>query len=105
MSVKTIIMNKGQMEQLAKKLQHAEKRKTPPYALYQYKCENCVITAYESGKVVFQGEDADALAELIQPQPIVQNITLNHPDSLLCHIALLCFKWCMPGPNSGQMPS
>ena len=49
-----------------------EKRKTPPYALYQYKCENCVITAYESGKVVFQGEDADALAELIQPQPIVQ---------------------------------
>lgn len=72
MSVKTIIMNKGQMEQLAKKLQHAEKRKTPPYALYQYKCENCVITAYESGKVVFQGEDADALAELIEPQPIVQ---------------------------------
>lgn len=32
--------------------------KTPPYAKWQLKCENCVITCYESGKTVFQGNDA-----------------------------------------------
>ena len=30
----------------------------PNYALWQCREENCVITAYESGKVVFQGKDA-----------------------------------------------
>ena len=32
--------------------------KAPTYALWQCREENCVITAYESGKVVFQGKDA-----------------------------------------------
>lgn len=32
--------------------------KAPSYALWQCREENCVITAYESGKVVFQGKDA-----------------------------------------------
>lgn len=32
--------------------------KTPPYAKWQLRPENCVITCYESGKTVFQGKDA-----------------------------------------------
>lgn len=34
----------------------------PPYAKWQLKCENCVITFYESGKTVFQGKEADVYA-------------------------------------------
>ena len=33
-------------------------RKTPPYAHWQIALSDCVITAYLSGKVVFQGESA-----------------------------------------------
>lgn len=59
MSTKTVTMSKQEMVALKLKLTHAETRKTPPYALYQIKTSDCVITAYESGKVVFQGEGAD----------------------------------------------
>lgn len=34
----------------------------PKYAKWQLKCENCVITCYESGKTVFQGKDAQVYA-------------------------------------------
>ncbi len=36
--------------------------KTPPYARWQLRPENCVITCYESGKTVFQGSDAEIYA-------------------------------------------
>lgn len=36
--------------------------KTPPYARFQLRPENCVITCYESGKTVFQGKDAEVYA-------------------------------------------
>ena len=36
--------------------------KAPQYALFQLRVENCVITAYESRKVVFQGKDAEIYA-------------------------------------------
>ena len=36
--------------------------KTPPYARWQLRPENCVITCYESGKTVFQGKDAEVYA-------------------------------------------
>ena len=32
--------------------------KTPPYAIFQVKQYDCVITLYESGKVMFQGAGA-----------------------------------------------
>lgn len=40
--------------------------KAPAYALYQLRVENCVITAYESKKVVFQGKDAEVYASAFQ---------------------------------------
>lgn len=63
MSVKTITMTEKQIRQLEQRLSKAQKRKTPPYARYQYQTSECVITAYESGKVVFQGEGADFYAQ------------------------------------------
>lgn len=36
--------------------------KTPPYAKWQLRPENCVITCYQSGKTVFQGKDAEVYA-------------------------------------------
>ncbi|MDM8158166.1 DUF3378 domain-containing protein, partial [Amedibacillus dolichus] len=63
MSVKTITMTEEQIRQLEQRLSKAQKRKTPPYARYQYQTSECVITAYESGKVVFQGEGADFYAQ------------------------------------------
>lgn len=62
MSVKTITMTAQQIDALEKRLTQAQKRKTPPYARFQYQTSDCVITAYLSGKVVFQGEGADFYA-------------------------------------------
>lgn len=37
--------------------------KTPPYAIFQANDGDTVVTLYESGKVVFQGRDADLAAD------------------------------------------
>ena len=58
MNTITVICTKQQIDELLKRYPMAEKRKTPPYAHWQIKLTDCVITAYESGKVVFQGEGA-----------------------------------------------
>lgn len=48
------------------------KSKTPPYAKWQLKPENCVITCYTSGKTVFQGKDATVYASpFMQKQDII----------------------------------
>ena len=36
-----------------------KREKTPPYAVFQAKDGDTVVTLYESGKAVFQGKDAD----------------------------------------------
>lgn len=59
MTTKTATMTKQEMLMLKQRYPRAEVRKTPPYALYQIKLSDCVITAYESGKVVFQGDGAE----------------------------------------------
>lgn len=40
-----------------------KREKTPPYAVFQAKDGDTVVTLYESGKVVFQGLDADLCAD------------------------------------------
>ena len=40
----------------------------PPYAKWQLRPENCVITCYESGKTVFQGKDAEVYASAFTKQ-------------------------------------
>lgn len=80
MSVKTITMSEAQIKALEKKLAHTKKRKTPPYAHYQYQTSDCVITAYQSGKVVFQGEDALALSSLWENEE-TSNIAQRYPQA------------------------
>lgn len=40
-----------------------KREKTPPYAVFQAQDGDTVVTLYESGKVVFQGKDADLSSE------------------------------------------
>lgn len=65
MNTYTKLMTKEEISKLEHKLMSSEceKRKTPPYAIFQYKTSDCTITAYESGKVVFQGEGASFYVE------------------------------------------
>ena len=67
MNTKTITLTQEEINQLEKRLAHGEIKKTPNYAKFQIKVENCTITAYNSGKVVFQGEDASNIAKLVAP--------------------------------------
>lgn len=46
-------------EQMIDFFQDLKKEKTPPYAVFQAKDGDTTVTLYESGKVVFQGKDAD----------------------------------------------
>jgi ribonuclease HIII len=41
---------------------HETETSAPPYAKWQLRPENCVITCYASGKTVFQGKDASVYA-------------------------------------------
>ncbi|MDO4467663.1 MAG: ribonuclease HIII [Bacillota bacterium] len=58
MSTLTKKMTKNEMLQLYQKVSpYILKEAKPAYTLYQVKLDSCSITAYESGKVVFQGKD------------------------------------------------
>lgn len=61
--------SKSQIEQLYTSLKSGTICKTPPYALFQIRMSDCVITAYESLKVVFQGTAADFYSDIIEAEP------------------------------------
>lgn len=55
--------------------------KTPPYAVFQVKDFDCVITLYESGKIMFQGLGADIEASYWIEQERIKNKRLIDPNS------------------------
>lgn len=59
MSTISVVCTKTQIDDILRRYHKAMRRKTPAYAYWQIKLSDCVITAYESGKVVFQGNGAD----------------------------------------------
>lgn len=59
MSTYTVEMSLSEIENLKKKLIPTTEKKTPPHALWQIQVDRCTITAYKSGKVVFQGTQCD----------------------------------------------
>ena len=65
MSTITIKMNSADQQRLYQAFKEY-KAKTPQYAQWQVRPENCVITCYTSGKVVFQGTDAEIYASPFQ---------------------------------------
>ena len=50
-------------EQMIEFFEDLRREKTPPYAVFQAKDGDTVVTLYESGKVVFQGMDADLCSD------------------------------------------
>ena len=56
-NIYSLELSKKEIDELFSVIKDTEV-KAPSYALWQCREENCVITAYESGKVVFQGKDA-----------------------------------------------
>lgn len=74
MSVHTITLSTTKIMALKKKLSTASVCKTPPYAVFQVKTSDCTITAYESGKVVFQGEGADFYVQGVSSSESKANI-------------------------------
>ena len=69
MSTVSIALSNTEIDDLFQRYPMAEKRKTPAYAKWQIKLSDCVITAYESGKVVFQGNGAEFHASSYQCAP------------------------------------
>lgn len=64
---------------MKKRYAQGKERPAPPYAYWQIALSDCVITAYESGKVVFQGKEAQwYAADYTSPAPAnkVENDTL-----------------------------
>ncbi|HZH61755.1 MAG TPA: ribonuclease HIII [Metabacillus sp.] len=51
-----------QISKMASYYQHNKTEKTPPGAVFSAKVNGCTITAYHSGKVLFQGSSAEAEA-------------------------------------------
>ena len=58
-SVITFVASPKTQEMMEEELNWCMRDKTPQYAKWQAKDGDTVITLYESGKVVFQGKDAD----------------------------------------------
>ena len=65
MSTITIKLNSEQKQRLYEAFREYE-TDAPQYADWQLRPENCVITCYTSGKVVFQGKDAEVYASPFQ---------------------------------------
>lgn len=59
-----------------------KREKTPPYAIFQADDGDTVVTLYESGKIVFQGRDADLASQFwIETEKIQnKNLDVNNSD-------------------------
>lgn len=58
----TLTLSKEDGKRLYEQFKDSASDKVPPYANYQLRVENCVITNYTSNKTVFQGKDAEVYA-------------------------------------------
>lgn len=81
----TITLKVGEKtkEQMLEFFEDLRREKTPPYAVFQAKDGDTVVTLYESGKAVFQGNDADLASEFwIETERINSGnaITTNSQD-------------------------
>ncbi|MDE6476188.1 MAG: ribonuclease HIII [Erysipelotrichaceae bacterium] len=84
MATVSITLTLEEIENLKNQYPDAKFCKTPPYAYYQFKLSDCTITAYNSKKVVFQGEGANFHASSYQPDiqvsPIQSFPTNSYPQ-------------------------
>lgn len=59
----------------------AQKTKTPPYAYWCLKLENCTVTYYQSGKCLFQGPNAEIYANKFQNREKEETIIASYPQA------------------------
>lgn len=79
----TVTCTKQQIAAMKARYSFAKQRPTPPYAYWQIALSDCVITAYESGKVVFQGSEAAFYAagyESVSPIKATASISAQYPQ-------------------------
>lgn len=81
MNTISLTLSAAQIKDLKNRYPHAEVRKTPPYASYQIKLSDCMITAYQSGKVVFQGEGAQVHASSYGSAPTKTKASTKAPQT------------------------
>ena len=62
-SVISFNVSEKTQEMMTEELSWCMREKTPNYAKWQAKDGDCVVTLYESGKVVFQGKDANIASD------------------------------------------
>lgn len=69
-------------EKLNEFYQDLKREKTPDYALFQAKDGESVVTLYESGKIVFQGKDADLASDfwIATEKMVNKNLIVNNSD-------------------------
>lgn len=60
-----------------------KREKTPPYAIFQATDGDTVVTLYESGKIVFQGKDADLASDfwVATEKMNNKNLEINNSDN------------------------
>ena len=68
-------------EQMIEYFEDLKREKTPPYAVFQAKDGDTVVTLYESGKVVFQGHDADLCSDFWVATERINSGTATTTDS------------------------
>lgn len=60
----TLKVNDELKQEMSEFFEDTKREKTPDYALFQADDADCVVTVYNSGKAVFQGNSADISAQL-----------------------------------------
>lgn len=68
-------------EQMIDFFEDLKREKTPPYAVFQAQDGDTVVTLYESGKVVFQGKDADLSSDFWIATEKINSGTATTTDS------------------------
>lgn len=63
--------------------QDLKREKTPAYAVFQAQDGDTVVTLYESGKIVFQGKDADLASDfwVATEKMETKNLSVNNSDN------------------------
>lgn len=81
----TLQLDPTQREKLKEAWSEFISPKAPPYSEYQLKPENCTITAYLSGKVVFQGKDAEIYASAFKAASVTNPTAAGSSTSIKTH--------------------
>lgn len=96
----TLELNDKQIA-LLNSLYQEYKRDNPisPYVLYMYQPQDCVITVYNSKKVVFQGNQADYYASLFKDNELYSNHAGSDEVGTGDFYGPICVCACIVGDN------